>query len=189
MKPLHYRLFAITSPIKQVLLTAPLLITGAVALAASNTETTHADPTPVLALYQTVDNNTEPACAFDLPALGSGTTAKFFPKKTCPEVEDDPIEPHAIRIRNMPIASKFLLTDNERCEKTDSAWVELETTRANASLEKLGIDKIWTYSGYLTNAGLDSNAPSRGFKVIARGNPIKQGELTCVTVSTSVGSK
>lgn len=181
MKHLHNPRLAVTTIIKQAMLAAPLLLSGAATFAA-----TQADPTPIIALYKTVDNTTEPACGLELPATGSGTTVKLLPKKACPA---NAREPHSIRIRNVPIKSTFLLTDNERCEKANSAWVELDTSRANASLEKLGIDKIWTYAGsperpgYLTNSGLDSNAPSRGFRVIGKGNPIAQGELACIVVT------
>lgn len=186
MKPLHYRRLAVTTAIKQAMLAAPLLLSGVAAFAATTTDSTQADPTPTLALYQTADNNTEPACGLELPVAGSGTTVKLLPKKQC---SADANEPHAIRIRNVPIKSNFLLTDNERCEKANSAWVELDTSRANASLEKMGIDKIWTYAGspekpgYLTNSGLDSNAPSRGFRIIGKGDPIAQGELACIVVT------
>ncbi|EKT4485048.1 hypothetical protein QEM02_005226 [Pseudomonas putida] len=181
MKHLHYRRLAVTTAIKQAMLAAPLILSGAASFAA-----TQADPPPILALYQTVDNNTEPACGLELPEAGSGITVKLLPKQQCPS---NAREPHSIRIRNVPIKSTFLLTDNERCEKTNSAWVELDTSRANASLEKIGIDKLWTYAGspekpsYLTNSGLDSNAPSRGFRVFDKGNPIKQGELACIVVT------
>ncbi|QCI11368.1 hypothetical protein E6B08_08140 [Pseudomonas putida] len=185
MKRLHYR----TYTVKQLMLSAPLLLGLVAPFAIANSELTSADPKPTLALYQTVDNSTEPACSFDLPVLGSGATQTLKPEQTCPEVEGAPIEPHSIRIRNVPIATTFLLTDNDRCEKEGSAWIELETTRANASLEKLGIDKIWTYSSYLTNSGLDSSALSRGFKVRAKGDPIQQGKLACIKVTTSAGSR
>lgn len=179
-----------------LLLITPLLFSSAQVSAASLTAARDADPTPILALYQTVDNNTEPACGLELPTAGSGATVRLFPKTTCPPVKDEdekdkPIKPHAIRIRNMPIKSTFLLTDNDRCEKANSAWVELDTSRANASLEKMGIDKLWTYAGsaeapgYLTNSGLDSNVPSRGFRIIGKGDAIRQGELTCIVVTTA----
>ncbi|MFJ4457446.1 hypothetical protein ACIP1G_26670 [Pseudomonas sp. NPDC089392] len=190
MKPRHYSDF-FSMPAKQPLLCLSLFMSciAPVALAANSNEAL-ADPTPTLALYQTVDNNTEPACAFDLPGYGSGTSVKLLPKKTCPKVEDKVIDPHSLRIRNVPIATRFLLTSVASCDKSEknAAWIELETTRANASLEKLGIDKLWTYSGYVTNSGLDSNAPSRGFKVTAKGDPIKQGSLSCIQVTTSAGS-
>ncbi|WP_156333146.1 hypothetical protein [Pseudomonas sp. NBRC 111119] len=186
MKQLHYRRLAVTTAIKQALLAAPLLLSGVAAFAATTTDSTQADPTPFLALYQTADNNTEPACGLALPEAGSGTTVKLLPKKQC---SADANEPHAIRIRNVPIKSNFLLTDNERCEKANSAWIELDTSRSNASLEKMGIDKLWTYAGtpekpgYLTNSGLDSNAPSRGFRIIGNGDKIVQGELACIVVT------
>ncbi|MEX5506346.1 hypothetical protein Q1J61_21405 [Pseudomonas putida] len=181
MKHLHDRRLAVTTAIKQAMLAAPLLLSGAASFAA-----TQADPIPIIALYKTAENNTEPACGLELPETGSGGTVNLLPKKQCPE---DARQPHAIRIRNVPIKSTFLLTDNDRCEKANSAWIELDTSRANASLEKIGIDKIWTNAGsperpgYLTNSGLDSNAPSRGFRIIGKGEPIKQGELTCIKVT------
>lgn len=186
MKYLHYRRLAITTAIKQTMLAAPLLMSGVAAFAASTTDATQANPTPFLALYQTVDNNTEPTCGLELSETGSGIPVELIINKRC---SGHAIEPHAIRIRNVPVKSTFLLTDNERCEKANSAWVELDTSRDNASLEKIGIDKIWTYAGrpdkpgYLTNSGLDSSAPSRGFRVIGKGDPIKQGELACIVVT------
>ncbi|MFF7065455.1 hypothetical protein [Pseudomonas sp. NPDC008258] len=191
MNKLHNNRPTITSAIKQAVLAVPLLVSGVAAVAAGTTSSTLADPTPILALYQTVDNNTEPACGLELPEAGSGTTVKLLPKKQCPP---EGRAPHSIRIRNVPIKSTFLLTDNERCEKANSAWVELDTSRSNASLEKMGIDKIWTYAGspekpgYLTNSGLDSNAPSRGFRITGRGDPIKQGQLACIVVTIAPGS-
>lgn len=190
MKYLCYRRLTATSAIKQAMLIAPWFFISAASLAASTADSAEATLTPILALYQTADNGTEPACGLELPVAGSGVTVKLRPSEDCPQS----IEPHAIRIRNAPIKSTFLLTDNKRCEKADSAWVELDTSRANASLEKMGIDKIWTYAGspakpgYLTNRGLDSNAPSRGFRIIGKGNPIKQGELACILVTMAPGS-
>ncbi|HEN8728645.1 TPA: hypothetical protein ACNV18_000505 [Pseudomonas putida] len=183
MKHLHERRLAVTTAIKQAMLAAPLLLSGAASFAA-----TQADPIPMLALFHTDDNGTEPACGVELPATGSGRTVNVLPKKQCPE---NARAPYSIRIRNVPIKSTFLLTDNERCEKANSAWVELDTSRANASLEKIGIDKIWLYAGdpgvpgYLFNTGLDTNPPipSRGFRVIGKGEPIKQGELSCIKVT------
>ena len=189
MKPLHYRVFS-SMPAKQPLLCLSLFMSCIAPVALANSNESLADPIPTLALYQTVDNNTEPACSFDLPGHGSGTTVKLQPKATCPKVEGKPINPHSLRIRDVPIATRFLLTSVASCDKSEkgAAWIELETTRANASLEKLGIDKIWTYSAYLTNSGLDSNAPSRGFKVTAKGDPIQQGSLSCIQVTTSARS-
>lgn len=189
MKLLNRRRLATPSAMKQLMLAAPVLVYGTAALGAGIADSPQADPTPMLALYQTVDNNTEPACGLELTAIPGGLPQKLLPKKECPEVEGSVIAPHAIRIRNVPIKSTLLLTNNERCEKANSAWVELDTSRANASLEKMGIDKIWTYAGspekpgYLTNNGIDSNAPSRGFRVTGKGDPIKQGELACVVVT------
>ncbi|MDH0756304.1 hypothetical protein N5C70_06100 [Pseudomonas juntendi] len=186
MNQLNDRRPTLPSALIQAMLTMPLLLSSVAADAADTTRSNLADPTPLLSLYQTVDNNTEPACGFELPEAGSGTTVKLLPNKECPS---EAREPHSIRIRNVPIKSTFLLTDNERCEKLDSSWVELDTSRANASLEKMGIDKIWTYAGrpekpgYLTNSGLDNNVPSRGFRVIGKGDPIKQGDLTCIVVT------
>ncbi len=188
MKHLHERRLAVTTAIKQAMLAAPLLLSGAASFAA-----TQADPIPMLALFHTDDNGTEPACGVELPATGSGRTVNVLPKKQCPE---NARAPYSIRIRNVPIKSTFLLTDNERCEKANSAWVELDTSRANASLEKMGIDKIWLYAGtpgapgYLYNTGLDTSPPipSRGFRVIGKGEPIKQGELSCIKVTIAPGS-
>lgn len=188
MKHLHERRLAVTTAIKQAMLAAPLLLSGGASFAA-----TQPDPIPMLALWHTVENGTEPACGVELPAAGSGWTMDVLPKKKCPE---NAREPYAIRIRNVPIKSTFLLTDNERCEKANSAWVELDTSRANASLEKIGIDKIWLYAGdpgvpgYLFNTGLDTNPPipSRGFRVIGKGDPIEQGKLSCIKVTIAPGS-
>lgn len=189
MRLLNCRRLAIPSAMKQLMLATPVLVYGTAALGAGIADSPQPDPTPMLALFQTVDNNTEPSCGLDLTAIPGGLPQKLLPKKECAEVDGSVIAPHAIRIRNVPIKSTLLLTNNERCEKANSAWVELDTSRANASLEKLGIDKIWTYAGspekpgYLTNNGLDSSAPSRGFRVIGKGGPIKQGELACVVVT------
>lgn len=135
MNQLNDRRPTLPSALIQAMLTMPLLLSSVAADAADTTRSNLADPTPLLSLYQTVDNNTEPACGFELPEAGSGTTVKLLPKKKCPS---EAREPHSIRIRNVPIKSTFLLTDNERCEKLDSSWVELDTSRANASLEKMG---------------------------------------------------
>lgn len=186
MKHLHYFCFTASPATKLAILIAPLLLAGSVtATAASTTDITRAELTPTIALYQTVDNSTEPACSFDLPALGNPLPMKRLPKKECPE----PIDPHSIRIHNMPIKSKVLLVDSADCAKEGHAWIELDTSRANASLEKMGIDKIWTYPGspekpgYVYNKGDDNNMPSSGFRVIGKGNPIKQGELACIVVN------
>lgn len=128
MKHLHERRLAVTTAIKQAMLAAPLLLSGAASFAA-----TQADPIPMLALFHTDDNGTEPACGVELPATGSGRTVNVLPKKQCPE---NARAPYSIRIRNVPIKSTFLLTDNERCEKANSAWVELDTSRANARSKK-----------------------------------------------------
>lgn len=37
------------------------------------------EPQGVLTLYQTVDNNTELSCSFDVPATGSDTIVRFYP--------------------------------------------------------------------------------------------------------------
>ena len=152
------------------------------------------EPPGVLTLYQTIDGQ-EQSCSFDVPGPGSGTVIKLLPKRAdgpCPkgdndDSKDDSFKPHAIRIRQAPAAAKFLLTNNERCEKNDSAWIELETTRPVAALEKIGLDKITDYRGYITNSGTDSGARSLGFKLLASEGRIDQGKLSCIRITTSSG--
>ncbi|MDZ5602157.1 hypothetical protein SJI00_05120 [Pseudomonas sp. RP23018S] len=173
--------------IKRALLTLPLL-TCVAAHAASTSEATQADITPIISMYQG-----ELACSKELPATGGLVPVQWRPKQVCPkggEDEDEPFEAHSIRIRNMPIKSTVLLIDSNTCVKDGNAWIELDTSRANASLERMGVDKLWTYAGsaekpgYVYNKGDDSNAPSYGFRIIGKGNAIKPGELACVVIST-----
>lgn len=156
------------------------------------------DPESVLTLYQTVDNNTELSCSDGVPRAGSDTTVRFYPREhdVCEgnKEEDDKIfKPHSIRIRNAPAATTFLLSDKiafqRNCSKeSDSNWIELETTRPRSSLEKMGLDKITDYRGYITNLGSDSNARSIGFKVVDFKGVIAQGTLSCIEIKTSAGA-
>ncbi|KAF0250834.1 hypothetical protein [Pseudomonas putida] len=160
------------------------------------------DPQSVLTLYYTVDNNTELSCSTDVPRAGSDTTVKFYPKdpgacernEGAEEEEDKIFKPHSIRIRNAPAATTFVLSDktatqDRNCSKeSDSNWIELETTRPNSSLEKLGIDKLTDYRGYITNAGSDSNARSIGVKMVASKGSIVRGNLSCIEITTSAGA-
>jgi|GEM_PF-1292345 len=160
------------------------------------------DPESVLTLYQTLKNNTESSCSAVVPRAGSDTTFRFYPKEAegCKgeepeEDEEDGIyRPHSIRVRNAPAATTFLLSDKiatrlKNCSKeSDSNWIELETTRPRSSLEKLGLDKITDYRGYITNLGSDSNARSIGFKVVDYKGVIAQGTLSCIEIKTSAGA-
>ena len=158
-------------------------------------DSTSAELPPILTLYRTVDNNTENSCSFDLPDMGSAFPIKLYPKEACPrkedeeEDEDKPFKPHSIRIHNLPIKSRVLLVDNKDGIKEGHAWIEFDTSRANASLEKMGIDKLWSYAGrpekpgYVYNKGEDNHTPSWGFRIIGKGPAIPQGELACIVVT------
>ncbi|RZI91583.1 MAG: hypothetical protein EOP15_00420 [Pseudomonas sp.] len=153
------------------------------------------DPESVLTLYQTVDNTTEISCSAVVPRAGSDTTFRFYPKEAedCKGEEGKIFQPHSIRVRNAPAATTFLLSDKkatpQNCSKeSDSNWIELETTRPRSSLEKLGLDKITDYRGYITNLGSDSNARSIGFKVVDYKGVIAQGTLSCIEIKTSAGA-
>lgn len=149
-----------------------------------NTSPLTADPLPLLVLYKTVENNTEEARDYALPEYGSGTILKIEVLK------EELFWAQTIRIRHVPIATRILLTNSLTGDKEEGgAWVELETTRSNASLEKIGLDKISTYLGYLTNRGLDSDAPSRGFRVVDRGRAVIPGDLVIILVTTSAELK
>ena len=172
------------------------LLTGAgTAHAATPTEIKKAELVPNITVYRTVENNTEMACSFDLPTAGNASTIKLFPIADCPrkddeeEDEDKPFKPHSIRIHNMPIKSKVLLTNSQLCKQVGQSWIELDTSRANASLEKMGIDKLWSYAGspekpgYVYNKGEDNQTPSSGFRIIGKGPAIQQGKLACIVVN------
>lgn len=189
--------FYVASPaMKLAMLIATSLLSGAgTAYAANTTDITHAELTPVITLYRQVENGSDRPCPFELPALGSVAPIKLLPKDACPRKEDEdedkdkPFKAHSIRIHNMPIKSTVLLVDSDTCTKEGHAWVELDTSRANASLEKMGIDKIWTYTGsqekpgYVYNKGEDNQTPSFGVRIIGKGNPIEPGELACIVVT------
>lgn len=152
------------------------------------------DPVSVLTLYQSLENNTEISCSVGVPQAGSDTTFRFYPKEAedCKGEEGKIFQPHSIRVRNAPAAATFLLSDKkatqQNCSKeSDNNWIELETTRPSSSLEKLGLDKITDYRGYITNLGSDSNARSIGFKVVDYKGVIAQGTLSCIEIKTSAG--
>lgn len=196
MKHFHHYSFATKPAKKLAMLIATSLLTGTgTTYAATPTDITHAELAPILTLYRSVENSAEITCPFELPTMGSVQTIKLQPKEACPRKEDEdkdedkPFKPHSIRIHNMPIKSKVLLVDSKDCTKEGHAWVELDTSRANASLEKMGIDKIWSYAGspekpgYVYNKGEDNQTPSFGFRVIGKGAAIQQGELACIVVT------
>lgn len=188
MKPAHTTVFANTS-LRRGLLACPLLLLSvAVSLSATASE-----PDGALTLYQNNNNQSLP-CSFAVPGTASDKVVKFLPKTAglCPkdddeDADDESFKPHSIRIRNAPAAARFLLTGDNSCEKTARAWIELETTRPVASLETIGLDKITTYSGYLTNRGVDSNANTLGFKIVGHQGRIDQGTLSCIKITTSGG--
>lgn len=196
MKHLHHNCFATSPATKLAMLIVTSLLTGAgTANAATPTEIKKAELVPNVTVYRTVENNTEMRCSFDLPTTGSASTIKLFPIADCPrkddeeEDEDKPFKPHSIRIHNMPIKSKVLLTDSQLCKQEGQSWIQLDTSRANASLEKTGIDAIWTYGsnpenlGYVYNKGEDNQRPSSGFRVIGKGPAIQQGKLACIVIT------
>lgn len=152
------------------------------------------EPQGVLTLYQTVDNNTELSCSFDVPATGSDTIVRFYPRDPngkCKGNETDEkdklFQPHSIRIRYAPAAARIILSDKQtsqlHCSK-DGNWIELETTRPLSSLEKMGLDNITDYTGYVTNIGSDTQARSIGFKRVDSKGIIPQGKLNCIEVKT-----
>lgn len=180
---------AVPSSLQRLLVITPLFL-GSALVSASPGTTPSNDLVPALVLYQTVGNNTEKSCTLELPVVGSGETAELNVKSLCPLVEDEEMVPHLIRIRNAPIKSKFLLTNDSDCKKIDHlGWIELDTSRPNASLEKLGIDKLWSYSGsaekpgYVYNKGTDSQTPSKGFRVIGKASPGADNVLQCIVVT------
>lgn len=181
---------AAPSSLQRLLVITPLFL-GSALVSASPGTTPSDDLIPEFVLYQKVDNDTEKSCRLELPAVGSGETVNLIVPNLCPRVDKNPMRPDSIRIRNVPIKSKFLLTNDPSCNKVDFAgWIELDTTRPNASLEKLGIDKILDYSGtaerpgYVYNKGIDSGADSKGFRLLGgKRPPMWDYYLTCVVVT------
>ncbi|MFK3910288.1 hypothetical protein ACI2KD_19870 [Pseudomonas monteilii] len=181
---------AVPSSLQRLLVITPLFL-GSALVSASPGTTPSDDLIPEFVLYQKVDNDTENSCRLELPAVGSGETAELNVRALCPLVEGENMKPHLVRIRNVPIKSKFLLTNDPTCKKIDYlGWIELDTTRPNASLEKLGIDKLWDYPGtaerpgYVYNKGIDSGAASKGFRVIGgKQPPLVDNGLRCIVVT------
>lgn len=183
MKPAHRTAQVTRSFSRNLLACSALLLTAACPPGATASE-----PDGVLTLYQNENNQALP-CTFDVPGTASDKVVKFLPKTAglCPKEDNETFKPHSIRIRNAPAAARFLLTGDNSCEKTAKAWIELETTRPVASLETIGLDKITTFSGYITNTGTDSNANTIGFKIVGKQGRIEQGTLSCVKITTSGG--
>lgn len=106
MNQLNDRRPTLPSALIQAMLTMPLLLSSVAADAADTTRSNLADPTPLLSLYQTVDNNTEPACGFELPEAGSGTTVKLLPKKKVPvRSQGASLHPHSKRADQIDVSA------------------------------------------------------------------------------------
>lgn len=181
---------AVPSSLQRLLVITPLFL-GSALVSASPGTTPSADLIPELVLYQTVENNTEKSCRLELPAVGSGETAELNVRALCPLVEGKNMKPDLVRIRNVPIKSKFLLTNDPTCKKIDYlGWIELDTSKPTASLEKIGIDKILDYPGtaeqpgYVYNKGIDSQADSKGFRVLGgKRAPAGDFYLRCIVAT------
>lgn len=138
----------------------------------------------LITLYEDIKNQSEISCSLPVPGEGSDDYKEYQVLKLCKD--DELTAPSSIRIRQAPAAAQFIMSEDEDCKTVAGGnWYVLETTRSNARLEKLGIDKIGDYSGYLTNTGTDSNDPSIGFKLLRKGNRVRSEKLACISIKTS----
>lgn len=147
-----------------------------------------ADPIGVLTLYENFSNGTQRSCSFDLPAAGSGRKVYFRPSdRICWEGDDNNFDAHDIRIQNAPSAMKFLLTTDKHCDRNAGNWVELKTSRPQAYLATIGIDKLTDYSRHINNTGTANDGKSAGFNVTAKKGQIDTEQLGCIEVTASTG--
>lgn len=150
------------------------------------------------------DNTSEISCTIPIPAIASGRSFDYHINN--PASECFGIRPTKIQMSNLPSAMSVLLTDDYFCNtalgthfkarrdpsENRNFWIELQTTRASASLEEVGIDRLFSDIGnFATNSSFDGRRTSIGVKVV-EGNRNGAGDrvvhnLSCLRISVSGG--